>query len=66
MAGLAPTLAHLSTSTRPDRPPLRVDGFVGKGKRLFHEGTSNKPLVLVDSKALDAGVLSLTYKRATE
>jgi len=37
---------------------------VGKGKRLFEDGTDQVPLRLVDSKTFSTGVLALTYEPA--
>jgi dihydrofolate reductase len=37
---------------------------VGKGKRLFPDGTEETPLKLVDSKTFSTGVLYLTYQPA--
>ncbi len=37
---------------------------VGSGKRLFEDGSAQKPLKLVDSKTFSTGVLSLTYQPA--
>lgn len=39
---------------------------VGKGKRLFPDGTDQMPLKLLDSKTLDTGVLALVYATAGE
>lgn len=39
---------------------------VGKGKRLFPEGTDQIPLELVGAKTFSTGVLELTYRRAAE
>jgi dihydrofolate reductase len=37
---------------------------VGRGKRLFPDGSEQTPLKLVDSKTFSTGVLSLTYQPA--
>jgi dihydrofolate reductase len=37
---------------------------VGKGKRLFPDGTEQKGLKLVDSRTFSTGVLALTYEPA--
>jgi dihydrofolate reductase len=37
---------------------------LGSGKRLFGDGFDRTNLRLVDSKALDSGILILTYARA--
>jgi len=37
---------------------------VGRGKRLFEEGSDRKTLELVDSKTFSVGVLYLTYRPA--
>jgi dihydrofolate reductase len=37
---------------------------LGSGKRLFGDGLDRTKLRLVDSKALDSGILILTYQRA--
>lgn len=39
---------------------------VGSGKRLFPEGSAQKPLKLVDAKTFSTGVLYLTYQPAGE
>jgi dihydrofolate reductase len=38
--------------------------IVGSGKRLFEDGSDQKPLQLVDSKTFSTGVLYLTYRPA--
>jgi dihydrofolate reductase len=38
--------------------------IVGSGKRLFEDGSDQKPLQLVDSKTFSTGVLYLTYQPA--
>ena len=38
---------------------------VGKGKRLFENGSAQTPLKLVQSQTFSTGVLSLTYQPAT-
>lgn len=38
---------------------------VGGGKRLFVDGTAQKPLKLVESKTFDTGVVYLTYQPAS-
>jgi dihydrofolate reductase len=35
---------------------------VGRGKRLFEEGSDQKALKLVDSETFSTGVLYLTYQ----
>jgi len=37
---------------------------LGRGKRLFEEGSDQKRLELVDSKAFSIGILYLTYRPA--
>jgi dihydrofolate reductase len=37
---------------------------VGSGKRLFKDGSDQKPLKLVDSKTFSTGVVDLTYQPA--
>jgi len=39
---------------------------VGSGKRLFKDGSDQKPLELVDSKTFGTGVLDLTYQPAAK
>ena len=38
----------------------------GSGERLFDGWTARLPLRLVESQTLDSGVLSLTYRPASE
>jgi dihydrofolate reductase len=38
--------------------------IVGSGKRLFEDGSDQKPLQLVDSKTFSTGVVYLTYRPA--
>ncbi len=39
---------------------------LGSGKRLFEDGGDRKALELVDSQTFDSGVISMTYRPASE
>ncbi|MDP9276667.1 MAG: dihydrofolate reductase family protein, partial [Actinomycetota bacterium] len=65
VAGSAQLVNTLMENDLVDELRLMVFPTVlGSGKRLFGDGFDRTNLRLVDSKALDSGILILTYARA--
>jgi dihydrofolate reductase len=65
VAGSAQLVNTLMENDLVDELRLMVFPTVlGSGKRLFGDGFDRTNLRLVDSKALDSGILILTYERA--
>jgi dihydrofolate reductase len=65
VAGSAQLVQTLMQHDLVDELRLMVFPLVlGSGKRLFEDGSDRTDLRLVDSKALDSGILILTYQRA--
>jgi dihydrofolate reductase len=67
MSGSGTLAAWLLQNDLVDELRLLVHPIVvGSGKRLFPDGTPQKPLELVGSKTFSTGVLDLTYRPAAK